>query len=45
MLPLTFRQAQCDFARCQSELVEDCALAITFFKQFLYTEKLFIFLF
>jgi hypothetical protein len=31
MLPLTFRQAQCDFARGQSEPVEDCAFAIAFF--------------
>jgi hypothetical protein len=31
MLPLTFRQAQCDFARGQSEPVEDCALEITIF--------------
>ena len=29
MHPLTFRQAQCDFAHGQSEPVEDCALAIT----------------
>ena len=28
MPSLTFRQAQCDFARCQSEPVEDCVLAI-----------------
>jgi len=29
MLSLTFRQAQCDFVRGQSEPVEDCALEIT----------------
>ena len=31
MFSLTFRQVQCDFARGQSEIVEDCALEITIF--------------